>query len=139
MRARVAAEAKQKMQAQSKINLESITAIWNEYRANNTSTSTKSAMGQAILDFMEKKIMIKVPTAATKNIILQETPLMEQLRDSFGMTDLMMEINIDLTHFPEYEETKSVVIKSQKEVFEDFVQKNPNILQLMEKLDLKLD
>jgi hypothetical protein len=139
LRARVAAEAKQKMQAQSKINLESITAIWNEYRANNTSTSTKSAMGQAILDFMEKKIMIKVPTAATKNIILQETPLMEQLRDSFGMTDLMMEINIDLTHFPEYEETKSVVIKSQKEVFEDFVQKNPNILQLMEKLDLKLD
>ncbi len=135
----MAAEAKQKIQAQSKINLESITAIWDEYRANNTSTSTKSAMGQAILDFMEKKIMIKVPTAATKNIILQETPLMEQLRDSFGMTDLMMEITIDLTHFPEYEETKSVAIKSQKEVFEDFVQKNPNILQLMEKLDLKLD
>jgi hypothetical protein len=135
----VAAEAKQKIQAQSKINLESITAIWDEYRANNTSTSTKSAMGQAILDFMDKKIMIKVPTAATKNIILQETPLIEQLRDSFGMTDLIMEITIDLTHFPEYEETRSVGIKSQKEVFEDFVQKNPNILQLMEKLDLKLD
>ncbi|HMP31492.1 MAG TPA: hypothetical protein PKD85_17960 [Saprospiraceae bacterium] len=133
------AEAEGKRRAQSKISLDGIRAIWDEYRLNNNSASTKAAMGQCILDFRDKKIMIKVPSAATKNIILQETPLMERLREEFGMTDLIMEIDIDLSYFPEYEETKTVVIKSQREVLEDFVAKNPSILDLMEKLDLKLE
>jgi hypothetical protein len=96
-------------------------------------------MGQSVLDFRDKIIIIKVPSAATKNIILQETPLMERLRDEFGMTDLTMDIEIDLSYFPEYEETKSVVIRSQKELLEEFVKKNPNVLKLIEKMDLKLD
>ena len=83
---------------------------------------------RVFIDFSDKKIIVKVPSAATKNIILQETPLMEQFRDTFGMTDLTMEIEIDLAYFPEYEEAKSVIIKSQKEILEDFVQKNPNLL-----------
>lgn len=96
-------------------------------------------MSQTVIDYKEKTIYIKVPSAATKNIILQETALMDRLRDEFGMTDLLMDIQIDLSHFPEYEETKAVVIKSQRETLEDFIQKNPNLLTLMETLDLKLD
>jgi hypothetical protein len=125
--------------AVAEINIDAIKSVWEDYRGNNNSTSTKSAMGQSILDFKDKIIIIKVPSAATKNIILQETPLMERLREEFGMTDLTMDIEIDLSYFPEYEETKTVVIRSQKELLEEFVKKNPNILQLIEKMDLKLD
>ena len=96
-------------------------------------------MSQTVMDFSEKTIYIKVPSAATKNIILQETALMDRLRDEFGMTDLLMDIQIDLTYFPEYEETKTTVIKSQRETLEDLIQKNPNLLTLIESLDLKLD
>jgi hypothetical protein len=139
LRARVTAEAKEKLKAQSKISLEAIKEIWEDYRNNNSSTSTKSAMSQTIMDFADKTIYIKVPSAATKNIILQETALMDRLRQEFGMTDLLMDIQIDVSCFPEYEETKTVVIKSQRETLEDLIQKNRHILTFMESLDLKLD
>ena len=139
LRARVTAEAKEKLKAQSKISLEAIKEIWEDYRNNNNSTSTKSAMSLTIMHFSDKTINIKVPSAATKNIILQETALMDRLRHEFGMTDLLMDIHIDVSCFPEYEETKTEVIKSQRETLEDLIQKNPHLLTFMESLDLKLD
>ena len=139
LRAKVTAEAQEKLKAQSKINLDAIKEIWEDYRTNNSSASTKSAMGQTVIDFKEKTITIKVPSAATKNIILQETALMERLREEFGMVDLLMDIQLDPSYFPEYEEIKSVVIKSQKETLEDMIQKNPHLLTLIQALDLKME
>jgi DNA polymerase-3 subunit gamma/tau len=128
-----------KRQASAKLSLESVKMIWESYRDNNPSQGTRSAMTDSVIDLKEKTLLVKVPAASLQSIILQEKALMDRLREEFGIDDLTLNCEVDISYFPEYEEVKIVSPMSQRELFDEFASRNPIFLKMVKELDLKLE
>ena len=125
--------------ARKTISLELIKEIWSNYSEHNPSKSVQSALNLAILNLDGKTISIKVPTIVSKEMILQESNLIDKLREDLGMTDLTFEIDVDKTLFPDFEDTKPVQLLTQKERYILMLEKNQSLGSLTKKLGLKLD
>lgn len=126
------------------INKESITSddvkkIWKDFCDHNPSKSVQSALKSAIVDYHELTVHVKVPAQVTKDIILHETALIERLRDELGVFDIKMDITIDKSAFPDYEEVKPLQLLTQREKYIQMLEKNEKLGMLTQKLALKLD
>lgn len=137
LRKKLLEEEAEKLQAQKGFNLESLNKIWDEYMEANPSMSTKTAMKNSILELDQQKLKIYVPNAASKNIILQETFLVERIRDNFGLNNLILDVEIDKDRFPDMEEVQVKQSLTAREVFEHFKSKNEIFSELVKRLDLK--
>jgi tRNA-binding EMAP/Myf-like protein len=111
--------------ARKTISLELIKEIWSNYSEHNPSKSVQSALNLAILNLERKTISIKVPTIVSKEMILQESNLIDKLREDLGMTDLIFEIDVDKSLFPDFEDTKPVQLLTQKEKYMLMLEKKP--------------
>ena len=125
--------------ARKTISLELIKEIWSNYSEHNPSKSVQSALNLAILNLEGKTISIKVPTIVSKEMILQESNLIDKLREDLGMTDLIFEIDVDKSLFPDFEDTKPVQLLTQKEKYMLMLKKNQSLGSFTKKLGLKLD
>ncbi|MFZ1524175.1 MAG: DNA polymerase III subunit gamma/tau [Saprospiraceae bacterium] len=125
--------------ARKTISLELIKEIWSNYSEHNPSKSVQSALNLAILNLERKTISIKVPTIVSKEMILQESNLIDKLREDLGMTDLIFEIDVDKSLFPDFEDTKPVQLLTQKEKYMLMLEKNQSLGSFTKKLGLKLD
>ena len=139
IRKKVLEEEALKAQAQKGFNLESVKNIWNQYLEANPSVSTKTAMKHTILQLDGNNLIITVPNAATKNLIAQEGPIIDRIREEFGLTTLTIELIIDKAQFPDMEEVQIKQTLSTKEVFEHFKSKNEHFTKFITKLELKPD
>lgn len=128
-----------KAEARKKISIELVRDIWNTYAINNPSKSVQSALNLAVIDLNNKTISGKVPTQVTRDMILQENGLLEQLRNELGVNDLIFEIEVDKSLFPDFEELKPIQSMTQKEKYLLMLQKNPSLGSFTKKLGLKLD
>lgn len=137
MRKRLKEEELKKLQAQKGFNLESVTKIWEEYLEVNPSMSTRTAMKNCMLDLDDQKLKVTVPNAATKNLINQETMVIDRIRDVFGLTSLIIEIEIDKSKFPDMEDVQTKQTMSSKEIYEHFKSKNEHFSELVKRFDLK--
>ena len=112
--------------------MELIKEIWSNYSEHNPSKSVQSALNLAILNLERKTISIKVPTIVSKEMILQESNLIDKLRED-------LEIDVDKSLFPDFEDTKPVQLLTQKEKYMLMLEKNQSLGSFTKKLGLKLD
>lgn len=128
-----------KAEARKNISLEGVKEIWEYYTEHNPSKSVQSALKLAILDLNGKTISAKVPTQISRDMILQESVLLDRLRDQLGVGDLVFDIQIDKSLFPEFEESKPIQAMTQKEKYIVMLEKNPSLGSFTKKFGLKLD
>lgn len=128
-----------KAESRKALNLDSVREIWAGYAENNPSKNTTTALSTAILSLEGKKVVAKVPTIITRDIILQETGLIENLREQLHIPDLTIEAIVDKSAFPNFEENKPAQMLTQKEKYLLMLEKNPQLGVLSKKMALKLD
>lgn len=118
---------------------EKLREIWDDYALNNPSKSIQSALNHAILDLEKHHIRIWVPTFVAKDMIAQESPLLNRIREEMDSPEAVIDIQVDKEKFPGFEENKPLQILTQKEKFVVMLNKNPNLELFSRKLGLKLD
>ncbi len=137
---KIRAEEKEQKAAQSNLTLESVMLTWDNYVSNHSSPSFQAAMKHIILELDEKVLKVIVPSPVAQGFIIQETDLMDQIRDEFGTPDLTLQLDIDKDQFPDIEEEE--VIKtyfSRSEALEELSKKNPQLVELMKRFELRPD
>lgn len=139
IRENIEKEEKTKAEARKNVSLELIQEIWNKYIVHNPSKSVQSALKLAFLNLEGKTISAKVPTQISRDMILQETNLLDMLRNELGIGDLIFDIEVDKTLFPYYEENKPVQVMTQREKYILMLEKNPSLGSFTKKFGLKLD
>jgi DNA polymerase-3 subunit gamma/tau len=128
-----------KQAARNEVNVELVRQIWDEYAEFTPSKSVQTALKLAIIEYEGRVVHCKVPTQVSKDMILQESPLLDRLRNETGQDALVFQIEVDKSLFPEFEEAKPVVAMTQKERYLYMVEQRPELAQLVQKLGLKLD
>ncbi len=97
------------------------------------------ALNLTQFNISNKVITVFVPNQVTKDMVLQETNLHNQLREEFVIPDLIFDVQIDSDKFPDYFENKFVPTLSQKDKYLMMLEKNPALEILSRTFGLKLD
>jgi hypothetical protein len=137
---RIKAEEKVKLAAQGNLSLENIQESWDRYVNEHTSNSFQAAMKNVLLELEGKSLKATVPSPVAHGFITQESQLMEQIRNEFGTPDLTLHIEIDKSKFSDLEEEEVVkTYFTRNEALQELTKKNPMLLEMMRRLDLKPD
>jgi DNA polymerase III subunit gamma/tau len=127
-------------EARKNLNIDLVLSIWQEYKTNRASTmSVQTALNSTIITLKDKILDIKVPSLIVKNMVLQETALIDELREKTGTNDLILNIEVDVQSFPDFEEMRPPAAMTQKEKLAFAIENNPNIQTLIQSLGLKLE
>ena len=138
IRAALLKEENEKKSLRKEISTENIKEIWNKYTSELSSKSTKNALTNTQLSFSEKTIQVYVPTLFIKELLMQETKLMDEIRSTFHIEDLILKVDVDKNKFPEYEELSAIKLKmSAKDIYKKMTEKNPVLIDFIKTLDLK--
>nr|HMU02611.1 hypothetical protein [Saprospiraceae bacterium] len=121
------------------LNIDQVNEIWRNYSEHNPSKSVQSALNLAKLSLEEKTISAIVPTQVSKDMIIQEVNLLDKLRDELGAHDLIFDITVDRSLFPDFEESKPIQAMTQRERYMVMLEKNPDLGSFTKKFGLKLD
>jgi len=132
-------EEQTKAEARKNISIELVKEIWQKYSEYNPSKSVQSALNLAVLSLSGQTISGKVPTQVSKDMILQETALLAKLRNELGISNLIFEIEVDKSLFPDFEDNKPVQAMTQREKYLLMLEKNPSLGSFTKKFGLKLD
>lgn len=117
---------------------ESLKQAWNEYLEAHSSQSVKAVLSATLIRIEDKTIVTTVGTTLGKELILQEKDIIQHIRNSFGMPDLMIEIEIDTSLAPEAKPVKARPLTA-KEKYDKLVSINPEVDELRKRLHLRLD
>ncbi|NNF33298.1 MAG: DNA polymerase III subunit gamma/tau [Saprospiraceae bacterium] len=129
----------EKAEARKNLSIEAIEDIWNEYTENNQSKSVQTALKVAIKELDRTILRVYTPSGLLRDMIIQETPLLERIRNELGVDNLSLDVRMDLERFPGYEEPQVKKVLTNKEKYEIMVEKNPKLAELKRKFDLKVD
>lgn len=139
LKAKIRKTEETRSEARKTVTKESIVQIWEEYIEYNNSKSTQAALKLVELDYGNETVFVKVPAQITKDIILQESNLIEKLRNDTGLNNLIVDITIDKSIFPDYEDNIPVQALSQRERYNLLLEKKPELSILAKNFGLKLD
>ncbi|HMQ07443.1 MAG TPA: DNA polymerase III subunit gamma/tau [Saprospiraceae bacterium] len=128
-----------KKSQRQQLSLDTINKIWEDYLTEVGSKSIKAYLRMAIKSLDKKMLVVYVPNEINRNSILQETVLIEKIRNETGIPDLLMDVRIDPAQFPGYEETPVKKVLSTKEKYTIMKNINPVLEDLRIKFDLKVD
>lgn len=95
-------------------------------------------MSNTKIKIEENNLVIQVPTELVKEKINTEKTFLLQLRDSFS-TELFIKYDISPELFPEFQTIPVKKLLTNKEKYHALIEKNPDVLKLIEKLKLKYD
>lgn len=129
----------EKAEARKNLSIEAIEDIWNEYTENNQSKSVQTALKVAIIELDRTILRVYTPSGLLRDMIIQETPLLELIRRELGVDNLSFDVRMDISRFPGYEEPQMKKVLTNKEKYEIMVEKNPKLAELKRKFDLKVD
>jgi hypothetical protein len=121
------------------LTVDKLKEIWTTYKENQSSKSVQSALHHVILSLESKTLGIIVPNQLSKDMILQESNLIDRLRIEGGEMSLLLNIVIDKSMFPELEDQKPVQTLTQKDKYMQYLELNPHLGNLTQELGLKLD
>lgn len=139
LRADIRKQDKIKAASRKALSVESIQQIWNEYIEASSSKSVQTALQLAKLSIDGFNIIISVPNQVNKDMVLQETNLLDRLRDELAIPELVFNVQTDISQFPNYQENKFVPTLSPKDKYLQMLENNPNLHILTQKLGLKID
>ncbi len=126
-------------EARKGLNQETLEKLWNGYADSHTSPSTKAMLDLAKISLNGKTINVVVPSNHYKNMVIEEDPLKELLREKLGTSDLVLNPIVDREVFPNIEVEKPKTLMSTKERYRYLAEKHPLLTTLVEKLELKPD
>lgn len=118
------------------ISLDQVEAIWNEYAENQTSQTVKAVLKKTQLDVINNSIVATVGSMVSKSVILQEVPLIEDLRTKLGVPRLTISIEIDGRYIENEERPK---LLTTKEKFEHLCNQNPQLVSFVGRFGMKPD
>lgn len=121
------------------ISLDDVQQVWDAYTEKTTTPSTRGVLEKSHLSLDNKTIQISVASIIGKEIIQQEIGLMQEIRSALNNNDLDITIIIDKDRFPPAEVSIPKKYLSFKEKYDLMVEKNPDLENLIKKLDLKKD
>jgi DNA polymerase-3 subunit gamma/tau len=126
-------------EARKGLNQETLEKLWNGYTSAHNSPSTRAMLEIAKISLKGKTITILVPSNHYKNMVLEEEPLKELLREKLGTSDLMLDPIVDIDAFPDIEVEKPKALLSTKERYQYLAEKHPPLATLVKRLELKPD
>jgi len=132
-------EEAEKAEARKNLSLEAIETIWEEYMENNTSKSVTTALKLGKKELDRTILRVAVPSGLIRDMILQETLLLDRIREELGIDNLSLDVKVDLSKFPDYEEPQTKKMLTNKEKYEVMLEKNPLLADLKNKFNLKVD
>ena len=121
------------------VTLDGVKQEWENYTKEIASPTLKGVLTNVVLEVNDGQLHTYVPTNIAREEIQQETELYTRLRKFFNQNDLVIEVKVDRSHFPDMEdgEVKKLVTPRQK--YDHLKAINPMIDQFIDRLDLKLD
>lgn len=132
-------EEEAKKEAAKQLHIDRINEIWEDHKEKNDSASVKVALKNSFRSLEGKTIHITVPSENAKNIILQEEVLKNRLRFELGTPDIVLDIKVDNSQFPNVELAKPKKLYNNREKYDLMVERNPLIETLKNKFVLKID
>ncbi len=130
---------KEKEEARKSLSLEGIVEIWDDYSENNPSKSLRSALNIVTKKLEGENLIITVPNGLTRDMVLEETALLDRIRDELGVDKLTLDIIVDHEKFPGFDEVETKQVLTSKEKYEKLVESNPLVAELRKRFDLKVD
>ena len=121
------------------ITIDDVQQIWDAYKEKTTTPSTRGVLEKSHLELENNTIEIIVASVIGKEIIQQEIGLMQEIRSSLNNNELDITITIDKTRFPVTEVELPKKYLSFREKYDLMVEKNPELENLIKKLNLKKD
>ena len=135
----VKAEEQAKKEARKSMSIELVEKIWMDYFDKNESSSVKVAMKNSFRTLVGLTITVQVGSENGRNVILQEDRLKDQLREQLGAEDLILDVVVDKSLFPEVEQEKPKTLYNSREKYELMNNKNSQLSELRIRFDLKID
>jgi DNA polymerase-3 subunit gamma/tau len=114
-----------------------IEQAWAEYLEKVEQETTRNILRGIPLFWNEPTLTAKVTSNLVESTLRQERNLMEYLRQVFGRTDLILQIDLEKT--PSSEKPKPIRPLNNKERLLAMYEKNPQVKELAEKLGLRFD
>lgn len=139
IREKILQEEAKKADSRKNLNVETVKNIWKNYRENNPSQSVQLALKNSDIHLEDTTVKVYVPNTVSKDLILQESLLTDRLRNELGTPELVLDIIVEKSRFPEMEEVKPMAALTQRERFQVMSEKNENLGELVKVLGLKLD
>ena len=125
-------------QARKNLSQEGLENVWKSYTEEHGSPNVKVALQTTIIKLDGKDVKVTVPSQHVKNMVIQETGLIDRLKKQLGTIDLRFIYTVDKSFFPDYEEAKTKVKLTKKDHYNKMVASNPALINLVKRLDLKL-
>ncbi|MBK7427593.1 MAG: DNA polymerase III subunit gamma/tau [Saprospiraceae bacterium] len=133
--AQVKAESHKQNGLKTIFTIEEISVFWRAYAADSVSNSVRSVMELARLEMGEGVLRAFIGSNFGKNILLQETAIIDKMRAELNLPRLAFDVVID----PEMgqEEPQQSRPQTAQEKYDYLVQINPVVSKLVKELNLK--
>ena len=119
--------------------MDTFVKVWNRYLESVELPTLKTILSQAELELDNTKLIIKVGSSHSKNIIQLEHSLLEGLRKAIADNRLEILITIDPEKSKMNDDNLVKKALTNKEKFELMKQNNPVVEDLIRALKLKID
>lgn len=131
---------KQKLQElQCELNIENLENIWKEYLDNVESMGVKSALKHVEIELNDSTITIYVPNAVSKDYVLQEEKLIQNLRNKTNRQDLGLNVVIMTEKFPNFTTETTVEVLNNQQTRAKLIAKNSRVQDLIEKFAFRFE
>lgn len=116
---------------------EVLQSVWTAYQDSHESVIVRTHLSNCEIKFLdENAIEVIVSSNMAKNIVIAEIDLVSRIREKFLRPDLILQINIDETLIQLEEDNKPAILNN-KQILETMASKNPQVIDLIKKLELK--
>jgi len=130
-------EEEEKKKATIPYDISNVQKIWTDYKENHNSASVRNALSNTVFLLKTKNLSVFVPTSVAKSMIQQEKDLLNALRTKFNIVDLDINIQVDLSQFPDYKTIETKKLLNDKEVFELMEKENPKLRVLIDRFEMR--
>lgn len=136
---KVKQEESSKMGKREDLEQAVIEEIIKSYMAANPSPSLMAVLNMCIIYVADGNLKFYVPTQVAKETIFQEKPLLNKIRERYLRPDLQINIDVEKSRFPGYEEVISARPMTAKEKLQKLAEINPLVNELTLRFELRPD
>ncbi len=135
LQSKIEQEEKKNGENMKGLSLDKLQDIWMDYAEQCSSPSISQTLKQAVLSIEGKTVNLEVGTQLEKNIVLQETPLMDSIRRYFNDYDIALSITVQRRNTEDKPLKKAFL--SDREKYEIMVKENPELVNFVHRFDMK--
>lgn len=118
----------------------SFETLWKDYHSKIESITVLTALKNIIFEIAGTTINVTVPNERIKDLFVHDKEFTTLMNDSFTVSNIDLNCNIDLSKFPELEASFKVKkVLNNQEKFIHLQKRNPMLDELRKKFDLKID